>query len=141
MKEDKIFNNKYNTGEIEFEQFGKIQVHDSHAQKDIYEEYTEINLQQQLYVIFKEAEFYEEYSKSKKVAKTEVAKMYYYFDERIPGTKDIPAVEKFISVAEFMSIPYETLYEELGPVYKEALLRELDGKYNIFSKRKIKRLF
>ena len=51
------------------------------------------------------------------------------------------AVEKFVAVAEFMSISYDLLYEELAPTYKEALLKELDGKYDIFRKKNIKRLF
>jgi hypothetical protein len=40
-----------------------------------------------------------------------------------------------------MTISYDVLYQELGPVYKEKILRELDGKYDIFNRRKIKRLF
>ena len=39
MKEDKIFNNRYNTGDIEFEQFPKMRI-DSPDNFDILEEYT-----------------------------------------------------------------------------------------------------
>jgi hypothetical protein len=52
MKEDKIFNNRYNTGEIEYEVFGKIQVHDKFLPKDVFEEYTNTKLQDELYEIF-----------------------------------------------------------------------------------------
>jgi hypothetical protein len=142
MKDDKIFNNRYNTGEIEFEQFGKIQPHESQKlHQDEYEESTERELQDTLYGIFIESSYYEAYSKNKKVARSDAAGIYYYFVERLPKTAEITAVSKFVNIAEFMSIPYEVLYEEIGPVYKEEILRELDGKYNIFSRRKIKRLF
>jgi hypothetical protein len=141
MKEDKIFNNRYNTGEIEYEVFGKIQVHDKFLPKDVFEEYTNTKLQDELYEIFVSSEFYEEYSKNKKVVRSDVSRVYYHFDDSLQNTKAISPIEKFIAIAEFMSIPYEQLYEELAPVYKEALLRELDKKYKIFSKKNIKRLF
>jgi hypothetical protein len=141
MKEDKIFNNRYNTGEIEYEVFGKIQVHEKFLPRDVFEEYTDNKLQDELYDIFTKSDFYEEYSKNKKVVRSDVSRVYYHFDDNLQNTKSISPVEKFIAIAEFMSIPYEQLYEELAPVYKEALLRELDEKYKIFTKRKIKRLF
>ena len=141
MKEDKIFNNRYNTGEIEYELFGKIQVHEKFLPQDIFQEYVNNKLQDELYEIFVTADFYEEYSKNKKVVRSDVARVYYYFDNNLENTKEISSIEKFIAIAEFMSISYEQLYEELAPVYKEVLLRELDEKYKIFSKRNIKRLF
>ncbi|MFM2010006.1 MAG: hypothetical protein RLZZ479_397 [Bacteroidota bacterium] len=141
MKEDKIFNNRYNTGDLEFEQFGKIEVNDIHRPKDFFEEYIENQLQKDLYQIFISSEFYDEYNKSKKVPRSEVAQIYYYFDERLKETEAITAIERFINIAEFMSISYDVLYDELSPAYKEKLLKELDLKYGIFKKRKIYRLF
>lgn len=141
MKEDKIFNNRYNTGEIDYEVFGAIKVHDKYLPKDSFEEFADNQLQENLYELFLEADFYEEYSKNKKVIRSDVSRVYYYFDDNLKNSKGMTAIEKFIAVAEFMSIPYEQLYEELAPVYKEALLKELDGKYNIFQKKNIKRLF
>lgn len=141
MKEDKIFNNRYNTGDLDFEAFGKIEVDDIHRPKDSFEEYIENKIQQDLYKIFTGAEFYEDYSKSKKVPRSEVANIYYYFDERLKTTEAITAIEKFINIAEFMSISYDVLYDELAPTYKEKILKELDHKYGIFKKKKIHRLF
>ena len=108
---------------------------------DAFDEYNEQKIQKDIYEIFVVSKYYEEYIKNKKVPKSEVAEIYYYFDERLPETEEVTAVEKFINIAEFMSISYEVLYQELGPVYKEKLLRELDRKYQVFTKRKIKRLF
>lgn len=141
MKEDKIFNNRYNTGDIEYEPFKKIQVHEKFLPKDVTEEYGEQKMQEEIYNIFVASEYFEEYSKNKKFARSEVAKIFYYFNERIRFSKDIPAIEKFIAIAEFMSTPYEVLYEELAPAYKELLLKELDDKYNVFARKNIKRLF
>lgn len=141
MKEDKIFNNRYNTGEIDYEVFGKIQVHEKFLPRDVFEEYLDNKLQDELYEIFVGADFYEDYSKNKKVVRSDVSRVYYYFDDNLKNTKAISPIDKFVAIAEFMSITYEQLYEELAPVYKEALLRELDQKYKIFTKRNIKRLF
>ena len=141
MKEDKIFNNRYNTGDLDFEQFGKIEVDDIHKPKDTFEEYVAYKIQQDLYNIFRSADFYEEYSKSKKVPRSEIAKIYYYFDERLVTTEAISAIEKFVNIAEFMSMSYDVLYDELAPTYKEKILKELDSKYGIFKKKKIHRLF
>jgi hypothetical protein len=141
MKEDKIFNNRYNTGDLDFEQFGKIEPDDIHKPKDTFEEYIAHKIQQDLYRIFTGADFYEEYSKSKKVPRGEVARIFYYFDERLVTTEAISSIEKFVNIAEFMSMSYDVLYEELAPTYKEKILKELDSKYGIFKKKKIHRLF
>lgn len=141
MKEDKIFNNRYNTGDLEFEQFGKIEVNDIHRPKDAFDEYIAQKIQNELYQIFTSAHFYEEYSKSKKVPRSEVAEIYYYFDQRLGDSEAISAIEKFINIAEFMSMTYDVLYDELAPTYKEQILKELDLKYGIFKKKKIHRLF
>lgn len=141
MKEDKIFNNRYNAGEIEYEVFGKLQIHDKFMPRDTFEEYMDNRLQEEIYELFIISEFYEMYSQNKKVSKSDISRVYYYFDGLIKNSKDISPIEKFIAVADFMNISYDSLYDELAPVYKEAILKELDNKYKIFNRRKIKRLF
>lgn len=141
MKEDKIFNNRYNTGDMDFEQFGKIEVDDIHRPKDSFDEYIANNIQQDLYNIFIGAHFYEEYRKSKKVPRNEVAHIYYYFEERLVKSEAMTAIDKFANIAEFMGMSYNVLYEELAPTYKEMILKELDHKYSIFKKKSIHRLF
>lgn len=142
MKEDKIFNNKYNLGDVEFEYFGEIKIDnpDSYV-GDLFEEYLSSTFQERLYEIFHESPFYENFSKNKRVSKNEVMLIYYYFEEKLNSDNQLTPIEKFIGIAEFMNIPYEMLYQEMPPTYKEYVLKELDKKYDIFSKRKIKRLF
>jgi hypothetical protein len=141
MKEDKIFNNRFNTGDLEFEVFGAIKLQGEGNPSDIYEEYIETKMQQDVYNIFIESPYYEEYSKNRKVSKNTVAEIYYYFDDRLPNSNDTSAIDRFTNIAEFMGIPYDVLYNELAPTYKEKLLRELDQKYHVFKRNKIKRLF
>ena len=141
MKEDKIFNNRFNTGEIDFEIFGAISIRPESEDADIFDEYSAKKIQEDIYEIFVTSKYYAEYSKNKKVPKSEIANVYYYFDERLEESSNVTIIDKFINVAEFMNLSYDDLYRELGPVYKERILRELDRKYKIFEKRKIKRLF
>ena len=143
MKEDKIFNNKYNSGDIEYEVFGEIKMLDQSAALDGYESYLESKVQEELYQIFINSPYYTnaEPGKSSKVPRSEVATIYYYFEERLSEQEEVTPVEKFTRIAEFMTIPYEVLYQEISPAHKEKLLRELDSKYHVFSKNKIKRLF
>ena len=141
MKEDKIFNNRFNTGDLEYEVFGAIKLAIDGEGNDIYEEYIENRIQEDIYQIFLQSPYHEEYLKNRKVSKNAVAEIYYYFDDRLPGREDISAINRFTNIAEFMGIPYEVLYQELAPTYKEKILRELDSKYHVFKKKRIKRLF
>jgi hypothetical protein len=143
MADDKIFNNRFNTGEIDFEVFGEITKINLHGDgnNDVFDDYHSLEFQKKLYDIYIKAHFYEEYAKGKKVPKNEVAKIYYYFEENFPNTKDVSKIDMFVHVAEFMSIEYHTLYQELGAPSKEMLLKELDHKYDVFKKNKIRRLF
>jgi hypothetical protein len=141
MKEDKIFNNRYNTGEYDFERFGKIEIIDILKPRDVFDEYIEQKIQEDLFKIFQEAPFYETYSKSKKVSRSDAAEIFYHFEARLKSSELVSCIDKFICIADFMSIQYEVLYEELAPTYKEIILKELDAKYAIFKKRKIHRLF
>ena len=141
MKDDKIFNNRFNTGDLEYEVFGQIRVLDENQPGDVYEEYVERRIQEDIYKIFLESPYYEDYTKNRKVSKNVVGEIYYYFEERLPGKEDITVIDKFTNIADFMGIPYEVLYNELAPTYKEKLLRELDSKYHVFKRNKIKRLF
>jgi lysine/ornithine N-monooxygenase len=47
----------------------------------------------------------------------------------------------FISIAEYFGINYETLYENIPSVYREELVRELDQKYSMLKKKRIRKLF
>lgn len=143
MKEDKIFNNRYNVGEIEYEVFGEIKALEQSSATDGYESYLESKVQEELYQIFLASPYYVEPGSGKiaKIARSEVSAIYYYFEDRMTEQDEVTPVEKFTRIAEFMCIPYEVLYQEVSPAHKERLLRELDSKYHVFTKNKIKRLF
>lgn len=145
-KEDKIFGNDYNAGNIEFEFLGEIKVKaefDYTSEKFTDSSYTnwEISeLQDSLYQIFEEAPFMEKYSKIKKVPKSEMYDIYYYFNENLPAGK-YSSIQRFTQIAEFMKMNYKVLFNILSPIDKQRIIKELDDEYNVLGKRNIKRLF
>jgi hypothetical protein len=140
MKDDKIFNNSFNRGDIEYELFGQIKIQ-SETGPDLYDEYIDSKVQEELYEIYQKSPYSKDFEKGRKSGKTVLSEIYYYFEQRLIGREEMSATEKFIIIAEFMNVPYEAMYSELGTTTKEKLLQELDKKYKIFSKKKIKRLF
>jgi len=140
MKDDKIFNNSFNRGDIEYELFGQIKMQ-SESGPDLYDEYIDSKIQEELYNIYQSSPYSKGFEKGRKLGKSILSEIYYYFEQRLIGGDEMSATEKFIIIAEFMNVPYDEMYSELVTTTKEKLLQELDKKYKIFSKKKIKRLF
>jgi hypothetical protein len=139
-KEDKIFNNRYNTGEISYEPFPKMRI-DLPENFDVLEEYQAHELQKVLLEIFQAAPFFEAFTNNRKIPKGESCKIFYHFEEELNKRGDMRLMDKFIIVADFMEMSYEVLYKEVSIKHKETLLKEMDDEYGIFKKRNIHRLF
>ena len=148
MKEDKIINNSFNSGELNYEEFTQTIRVDSRVSGlyedqlgDIIECRTIQLLNDEIYKIFEESPYYQKYKNPKRVDKNDMMKMYYYFKEKIMLIKNFSAMEMFIGFAEFFQINYDQLYAEIRVLDKEIILRELSAKYGLSSKIKTKRLF
>lgn len=146
-KDDKIFGNDYNTGNIEFEFFGTIKVNDefsSTTSKEFtdnsYSSWEKQQLREDLYQIFNDAPFREKYTKIKKVPKNEMVKIYYYFSDKLIKEK-YSTVQIFTEIAEFMKMNYKDMFHQLLPVDKQNIVKELGDEYNIEALKKQKRLF
>jgi hypothetical protein len=149
LHEDKIMNNSYNQGEQTYEDFGGVmKVHDSvfHLYEDqlgdnIVENRTLKMLDDEMYAIFEKSPYYEKYKKPKRADGNDRVKMYYYFKEQLLKQKKYSHMEIFIAFAEFFQVNYDQLYNEVGVLDKEGLLRELNEKYGLKDRIKTKRLF
>lgn len=149
MKEDKILNNSYNTGDIEYDSFTqpmKVDERVTHLYKDqlsenIVEERTIKLLDEKIYDLFVDSPFYEKYQSPKRVDKNDLLKMYYYFKDRLVKENSFTSVQIFMGFAEFFQINYDQLYAEVGVLDKEGLLRELNEKLSLKKKIKTKKLF
>jgi hypothetical protein len=149
MKEDKILNNSYNSGEIEYEAFsGMMKIDDrifsqyeDQLSDNLVEKRVEKRLDEDLYKFFQNSPFYAKYKNPRRVDKGDMSKMYYYFKEVLSECKTYSSMQIFIGFAEFFQINYDQLYAEVGVLDKESLLKELTDKGQITSRIKTKKLF
>lgn len=148
MKEDKIINNSFNIGEINFQEFtvgikldSKISSLYDDQLGDIIEHRSKKVLSDKIYELFLDSPYYEKYKKPKRVDKTDMINMYYYFKDLINKDKSFSTMEIFIGFAEFFQINYDQLYGEIRVLDKESLLKEMTEKYELTNRIKTKRLF
>ena len=149
MKEDKILNNSFNTGDINYDTFTqpmKVDDRVTHLYKDqlsenLVEERILKRLDEKMYELFLESPFHEKYANPKRVDKNDLLKMYYYFKDRLMKEKQFTVAQIFMGFAEFFQINYDQLYTEIGVLDKEGLLRELNDKFSLNKKIKTKKLF
>jgi hypothetical protein len=145
---DKIMNNSFNAGEINHEAFtGEIRIES--AVIDMYEDQlgdvigyrVRSMLDTELYQIFTDSPFHEKYKMPKRIDKTDMVKMFYYFKEHIMKSGKFSNMEFFIGFAEFFQVSYDALYTDIGVMDKEYILKEVSEKYGLQSRIKTKKLF
>ena len=149
IREDKILNNSFNSGDIDYENFiqpmrvdDKVyELYKDILSDDIVEERTFKLLDNKIYEFFTESPYYEKYKIPKKVDKSDLVKMYYYFKEKLVKENTFTSSQIFMGFAEFFQANYNQLYEEIGILDKEGLLRELNEKFSLNKKIKNKKLF
>jgi hypothetical protein len=149
MKEDKIINNSYNTGEIEYEAFTHemriddrvSSLYEDQHSENMEELRTKKLLNEEIYNLFLESPFHPKYKNPKRVDKGDMVKMYYYFKEKLLKFRSFSNAQIFMGFAEFFQINYDQLYNEIGVLDKEGLLRELNSQRNLKEQVKSKKLF
>lgn len=149
FKKDKILNNSYNTGEIEYEPFSGVMkiddrvasLYEDQYSENMFETRTVKALNEEIYKLFLKSPFHEKYKNPKRVDKGDMVKMYYYFKEILVKAKAYSNAQIFMGFAEFFQINYDQLYNEIGVLDKEGLLRELNDHKGMKSKIQTKKLF
>lgn len=79
-------------------------------------------------------------SYKKKIPKDLIPHIFQEVLEKLEST-EYTFSEKFVSICDYIQIPYAKAYEITPIKYKEIIINELEIKYKILSKKKIKRLF
>lgn len=147
IQKDKIFGNKYNTGDLEFQYYSEMKIKDDFNFMDpkftdySYSHYTTTELQLELYELFEKSSFFETYRKIKRVPKKEVMNIYYYFADDVKKSNTYTNVEMFIEICNFMNLNFKDTFNNLLPYDKQLIVKELDMTYDIFKKNNIKKLF
>jgi hypothetical protein len=139
---DKIFgahNNSSSTGEYR-ESFDMDSGHK--LMEDSYDEEEYLHrkkLEETVYTAFQSSRWYP-LSYKKKIPKDLVPHLFQDVLEKLEGT-EFSFSEKFVVICDFVSIPYIKAYELIPVKYKEIIINELESKFSVLSRRKIKRLF
>lgn len=145
-KVDKIFHNKYNTGEIEYEQFDLPKVdpiYVDNSMQDCYnaqDYYRQKKLAEIIDVYFRETDIGPGLINKKKIPKMLWGKVFTSIREKFTDN-EYTGVEIFIGIGEYFNANYTDLYENIPAIYRTELVKELDNKYNILSKKGVKKLF
>ena len=146
-KRDKIFENDYNTGNLDFDEYKKlpsveILYADEHLREcyDSYEYTRNLNLEKLIDEYFKNTDYGKALSAKKKIPKQLQPIVFVSIREQFKSN-EFTETEIFSAIADYFRINYEVLYENIPSVYRAQLVRELDDKYGILKRKKLKRLF
>jgi hypothetical protein len=144
-KIDKIFYNDYNTGNIDTEVFTSVSIDQHYSDSflgDCYnaEEYEEKKALQKILLASFEKSEWKNFPKEKKFPKDQISPLFQYLFSCIDKNGHTN-VDMFLSIAEFLDISCDKLFDAASSDIKEYIINELNDKYKILSKRKISRLF
>jgi hypothetical protein len=144
---DKIFSNDYNTGNLDFEEYSNLPKVDTFYAEDnlrecydSYEYNRKKDLESKVDQFFNESDAGRALGNKKKLPKQVLPQVYISIRERF-NNNDYTGSEIFTTIADYFSINYEVLYENIPSIYREELVRELDEKYGVLKKKGVKRLF
>jgi hypothetical protein len=96
-------------------------------------------LEEKVYEAFQSSRWYP-LSYKKKIPKDLIPHLFQDVLEKLEET-EFSFSEKFVVICDFIAIPYLKAYELIPVKYKEIIINELESKFSILTKRKIKRLF
>lgn len=77
---------------------------------------------------------------NKKVPKDLISMIFQDILEQLEETQ-YSNVEKFVGICDYMSIGYNKAYNSIHMKYKEKIVMEMDEKFNVLSKKGIKKIF
>lgn len=139
---DKIFDNKFNEIENDYKNIKfKIETdEDTDVENRIYSEilFKKIDELINNHEIFSKFNEVKEGGKVITLTKSDMNMVYSYV---IKNIKDYNIIDIFAAVSDYFDIQPIKFYNSLSSVYKEKLILELDKKFNILEKKKIRRLF
>jgi len=138
-RNDKIFDNNYNMGSTEFEQFGPVQILTAFELEQLspyyeaHEYYRTDQLINLISELWNETTWEEQFGQIKKIPKQHLSEIFTHFVTNL-ADQTYSNCEMFVGIADFLDVNYKTLYDMIPPVYKIEILKEIDEKYKILDK-------
>ena len=146
-KGDKIIDNDFNSGNIEFDtSTNKLEIDHFYSDKNLdecynSEEYNEKKNTMILMVELFEGSKYYVHFKNKKFTKDVIPEIYDIFYDELDRELFLSNVQKFCYIAEFLNVSYEKVWDSIYIKRKEEVLLELDQTHGVFNKFNITKLF
>lgn len=147
-KNDKIFDNTYNAGLIEYEQFSSVKISAEYESallssyydaQDYYRNETLMSLINDLWI---QTKWFKMFGQLKKVPKQYLSEIFTYFiDCILLSDTTYSNCEMFVIIADFLDVTYKSLYEMISPIFKIKILKEIDEKFNVLNTNKTISLF
>jgi hypothetical protein len=144
MAEDKIFNNSYGSSEIDHRKieftiapaFGSSMDPDDRIHYDLLlKKIDELIIGSE----FEELNKVTENGVAKKLNKVQINKVYFYVIDKIGHAHT--RIDLFGVLSDYFDVFPNKFYNSLSNKFKDELILELDKKYNILEKKKIRKLF
>jgi len=141
--QDKIGNSNYDNVEYGVERTTQTPIQIDPYAEDMYEEATSENIEE-IYVkrkmmdvmneIYEQSEYFSKYGgvKPKKVERSDLFGIYYYFKDELRKRSEYTIVQIFITIAEFFDLNYRTLYNDILTLEdKVEILDHLSDEYGL----------
>jgi hypothetical protein len=138
---DKILDNSYNLGTVEFESYENFVIDPTFKDTvDDYTKYHDYKLYEILDNIIENSKWKEYKTINKKISKFDISEYFEYMRSNFKETT-YSEIEIFITIADIVNINYKLFYDMIPNQYKTILLKELDKNYDIFKDIKSTKLF
>lgn len=116
--------------------FGHVIIEDRYDEEDyLYRK----KLEEAVYIAFQNSRWHP-LSYKKKVPKDLIPHLFQEILEQMEST-EFSFSEKFVTICDFVSLPYVKAYDVIPTKFKEIIIGELEIKYKVLSKRNIGKLF
>lgn len=144
MAQDKIFNNTYGQQEVDTKPISFSVAPAYNNSRDTDDQIHYDLLLKKIDELIVGSEF-EDLNKvtpegiAKKLNKVQINKVFFYIIEHIGDA--YPRVDLFAVISDYFDVFPNKFYNSLSNKFKDELICELDDKYNILEKKKIRKLF
>ena len=141
--QDKIGNSSYDNVDYGVERTTQTPIQIDPYAEEMYEEATSENIED-IYVkrkmmdvmneIYEQSEYFSKYGgvKPKKVERSDLFGIYYYFKDELRKRSEYTIVQIFITIAEFFDLNYRTLYNDILTLEdKVEILDHLSDEYGL----------
>lgn len=140
VEEEEDASNDSQQDDDEWQVFSDLKVDDSYAignvygVKNTYENFSRESLTNELYKIYEDSPYFNEYE-VKKPRKSEILEIVVYFLEAIEDSDKYSMCEKIVGISDLMRMDYTSVYHEMPSKIRYKIMSELNEQYDVVKTR------